>query len=217
MFLSLIATALAFTAGHSTANVSNPWFPLRPGTVLRYRGVEEGKKSLDVVTVTRRTKLIAGVRCRVVRDRLFEAGRPAEDTTDWYAQDRRGTVWYYGEATRELDSHGRTVSTEGSWRAGVKGARPGVIMPAHPRVGYSAAQEHFRGHAEDHFKVLRRNASVTVPYRVFDRRALLTKEWTPLEPGVIDHKYYVRGIGQVAEITVKGPNEFGKLVSISRR
>src|SRR3954451_18301532 len=189
MFLSLIATALAFTAGHSTANVTNPWFPLRPGTVYRNRGIEEGKHSLDVVTVTRRTKLIAGVRCRVVRDRLFEAGRLAEDTTDWYAQGSHGTVWDYGEATRQLDSHGRTISTEGSWRAGAKGARPGVIMPAHPRVGYSAAQEHFRGHAEDHFKVLDRKATVTVPYGSF-RRALLTKEWTPLEPGVVDHKYY---------------------------
>jgi hypothetical protein len=204
-------------AAGNTADVDNPWYPLRPGTVMRYRGFEGGHATTDVVTVTRRTELISGVRCAVVRDRVYSGGHLAEDTTDWFAQDRAGTVWYYGEATRELDRHGRTTSTEGSWRAGTNGARPGVIMPAHPRVGYSAPQERFRGHAEDRFRVLGLHASVRVPYGRFRGRALLTREWTPLEPGVIDHKYYVRGIGMVAETTVKGPREYGKLVSISRR
>jgi hypothetical protein len=215
--LGAASTDAALVPPGYTATVDNPWYPLRPGTVMRYRGVKDGRKTTDVVTVTRRTKLITGAPCVVVRDRVFVAGKLAEDTTDWFSQDRNGTVWYFGERTRELDRHGRTISTEGSWQAGVKGARQGVIMPAHPQVGDSFAQEHFAGHAEDHFKVLSRHASVRVPYGTYKGRALLTKEWTPLEPGVIDHKYYVRGIGEVEELTAKGPREFGKLVSISHR
>ena len=212
---TLIAAALAF--GPSSAHVDNPYYPLKPGTVMRYSGVKDGKPTTDVVTATRRTKLIAGVRCRVVLDKLYSRGKLIEDTQDWFAQDRGGTVWYFGEKTRELDRRGHTTSTEGSWEAGVKGARQGVIMPAHPKVGDSFAQEHFPGHAEDHFKVLSRRASISVPFGSFRRKALLTREWTPLEPGVIDHKYYVRGIGEVMETTARGPREFGKLVSISHR
>src|SRR5690349_3041961 len=130
---TLIAAALAFPP--SSAHVDNPYYPLKPGTVMRYAGEKDGKPTTDIVTVTRRTKLIAGVRCRVVLDKLYSRGKLIEDTQDWFAQDRGGTVWYFGERTRELDRHGRTVSTEGSWEAGVKGARQGVIMPAHPKVG----------------------------------------------------------------------------------
>ena len=196
-----------------SAHVDNPWYPLKPGTVYRFKGEEHGTPTRDVVRVTHRTKLIQGVHARVVRDRVLEHGRVVEDTRDWFAQDRAGTVWYFGEDTRELDRHGHTTSTEGSWQSGRHGARRGIVMPAHPRVGFSAAQEHFRGHAEDHFKILAKHASVTVPYGRFRDRALLTREWTPLEPGVVDHKLYVRGIGMVKERTVKGGDEVGRLVS----
>src|SRR5207253_5291768 len=127
--------------------------------------------------------------------------RLAERTTDFYAQDRRGNVWYLGEATEELAEHGRVTSREGSWLTGRDGAQPGIYMPAHPAVGSSARQEFYRGHAEDHFRVLDLNASLTTPY-ASSRHALLTREWTPLEPGAIDHKLYVRGIGTVREETV---------------
>ena len=216
-FAAAIATAAAITPTNFSPHVDNPWYPLRPGTVFHYRGVEGRTATRDVVAVTRRTRLILGVDCVVVRDRVYKGGRLAEDTSDWFAQDGDGTVWYFGEATRELDRHGRTISREGSWEAGVRGARPGVIMPAQPRVGASYAQEHFEGHAEDHFKILSLHKSVTVPYGHFHRRAMLTREWTPLEPGVIDHKLYVRGIGQVEERTVKGGNELGRLVRITHR
>jgi len=214
---STTTTASRPASDNFSPTVDNPYYPLKPGTVWRYRGVKDGHPTVNVVTVTRKTKLVAGVRCAVVSDRLYEQGKLAEETSDWFAQDRGGAVWYYGEATRELDRKGRTISTEGSWESGVKGARPGVIMPAHPRVGQSMPQEYFKGHAEDHFKVVKLDASVTVPYGSFKRRALLTQEWTPLEPNVIDHKYYVRGIGEVEEVTAKGPREFGRLVSVSHR
>ena len=126
------ALALAASAGGGVpapsqfvARVDNPWFPLAPGSVYVYRGVKDGKAARDVVTVTHRTKRIQGVPCVVVEDRLFLGGRLAERTTDWYAQDRAGNVWYFGESTAELDKRGRVTSTEGSWQAGRDGAVAG--------------------------------------------------------------------------------------------
>ena len=196
-------------------SVDNPWFPLVPGATFVYRGVKDGEASRDVVHVTGRTRVIDGVRCTAVSDLLYESGRLAERTTDWYAQDRSGTVWYFGEDTAELDRAGRVTSREGSWLAGVDGARAGVFMPARPRVGQSFRQEYLKGHAEDHFRVLDLHALAHTP-AVDSSRALLTKEWTPLEPGVVDHKLYVRGIGLVDERTVHGGDERNVLVSHSR-
>ena len=201
--------------GGFVRGVTNPWFPLRPGTTLVYRGVKEGKPSRDVVHVTGRTRRIAGVVCTAVSDRLYLGGWLEERTTDWYAQDKAGNVWYFGEATAELDAHGKVKTREGSWLAGVDGAQAGLFMPAHPRVGFTARQEYYKGHAEDHFRVLSLSARVRV-LGASSSRALLTKEWTPLEPAVIDHKYYVRGIGTVLEQTVKGGDERNALVSIKR-
>jgi hypothetical protein len=209
---SLLATSLAAAAACVSAqaappafaeHVTNPWFPLKPGAVFVYAGEKDGEAGRDVVTVTRRTKVIRGVRCTEVSDRLYEHGRLAERTTDWYAQDAHGTVWYFGEDTAELNSAGKVTSREGTWRAGVDGARAGIFMPAHPRVGQSFRQEYLEGHAEDHFAVIRVSG-----------RALLTKEWTPLEPGTLDHKHYRRGTGLVLEETVKGGNERWRLNSV---
>ncbi len=178
------------------AVVTNPYFPLAPGTRWEYRGVEGGLPARDVVTVSTRTELVGGAECAVVHDLLYQSGRLVERTVDFYTQDEAGNVWYYGEDTAELDSRGRVKSTEGSWRAGRDGARPGIFMPAHPRAGQTFRQEDYPGHAEDRFSVM----SV-------HNRALKTKEWTPLEPGVRDRKWYVRGIGLVAEATVKGGSD----------
>jgi len=193
--------------------VDNPWFPLKPGTTFIYKGVKDGQSGRDVVTVTNRITRIRGVRCTAVEDRLYLNGRLAERTTDWYAQDAQGNVWYFGEATAELDKSGRVTSREGSWRAGVNGARVGIVMPAHPEVGRSFRQEYYKGHAEDHFAVLSVSASVVVPYTA-SAHALLTKEWTPLEPDTLDHKIYIRGIGLVKEETIKGGDERWELNDI---
>ena len=214
MLAAALASLLAFASPGFSAHVTNPWFPLRPGTVYVYRGVKDGKPSRDVLTVTRRVKTIQGAPCVVVRDRLYLDGKLEERTSDWYSQDRRGNVWYFGEATTELDTHGHVTTTEGSWEAGRDGAKPGIYMPAHPVPGRFGRQEYYRGQAEDHFEVVTRRASVSVPY-TSSRHALLTKEWTPLEPGVLDHKYYVRGIGTVLEQTVRGGDERNELVSVT--
>jgi hypothetical protein len=190
-----------------TSDVTNPYFPLRRGMRWVYRGVEDGAPARDVVRVTARVERVDGVPCAVISDRLYRRGRLTERTTDWYTQDGDGNVWYYGERTALLDRHGRVKSREGSWRAGRAGARPGIFMPTHPRVGDRYQQEDYPGHAEDHFAVLSRRATIRVPYATYRRRALKTKEWTPLEPGVSDRKWYVRGVGQVAEATIKGGDD----------
>jgi hypothetical protein len=222
VFVTLIApeavaaqTHAGIDPGNFVARVNNPWFPLKPGTTYVYRGVKDGKLTRDVVTVTHRTRTIAGVRTTEVSDRLYEAGHLEERTSDWYAQDKRGNVWYFGEATAELDKNGRVTSREGSWLTGVNGAEAGIYIPGHPHLGDAARQEYYKGHADDHFQVLSLTATVEVPY-ISSHRALLTKEWTPLEPGVLDHKYYVRGIGNVKEISVKGPVERNVLVAVRR-
>jgi hypothetical protein len=198
-----------------SANVTNPWFPLRPGAVYRYRGVKDGEPSRELMTVTHRTKTIDGARCVVVSDLLYIRGKLEERTEDYYTQDAKGNVWYFGEKTAELDEHGNVKTTSGSWMAGVQGAKPGIFMFAHPRVGDSARQEYLNGEAEDHFQVVAIGVTAAVPFKTFNG-AMLTKEWTPLEPGVIDHKYYARGIGTVLEQTIKGGNERNELVHFRR-
>jgi len=193
--------------------VDNRWFPLTPGRTLVYTGTKDGEKALDLVVATHRTRMIDGVRTRVVEDRLYLDNVLEERTSDYYAQDRCGNVWYFGEDTATLDRHGKVVDTEGTWHAGVDGAQPGVVMQAHPQLGRRFRQEWYRGHAEDVFKVIDRSAAVTVPYGTF-RHALRTAEWTGLEPDVLDNKLYVRGIGEVAEVSVKGPREALRLVEI---
>jgi hypothetical protein len=220
--LTALATLVALAGcgsggGHHAARfsttVDNPWFPLRPGTTFVYRGVKDGNPSRDMVTIEHATKTIQGVPCAVVTDLLYEKGKLEERTTDWYAQDAAGNVWYYGEKTAELYPDGRVKTTAGSWQSGVDGARAGIYMPATPHVGQSARQEYFRGQAEDHFRVRSLSARVKTP-AASSSSALLTEEWTPLEQGVLDHKYYVRGIGTVLEQTVRGGVERNTLVSV---
>jgi hypothetical protein len=202
-------------AADFSARVDNPWFPLIPGTTYVYRGVKDGHPSRDVLTVTHKTKLIAGAPCVVIEDRLYLSGYLEERTTEWYSQDKQGNVWYFGENTAELARDGHVTSTSGAWRAGVNGAKPGLFMFAHPKVGQTAQQEFYKGQAADHFRVLSLHASASTPY-TSSTNAMLTEEWTPLEPGVVDHKLYVRGIGTVLEQTERGPNERNELVAVTR-
>jgi hypothetical protein len=213
--LVLVAAGCGSSSPRFSAEITNQWFPLRPGSVWVYRGVKDGEPSREVMRVTNRTRTIDGARCAAIDDKLYLRGRLEERTTDWYTQDDDGNVWYYGEQTAELDTNGKVKTTEGSWTAGVNGAKPGVFMYAEPKVGQSARQEFLKGQAEDHFQVLQLDSSVSVPYRSSEH-ALLTKEWTPIEPGVLDHKYYLRGVGTVLEQSVKGPNERNELVSFRR-
>ena len=196
------------------AEVTNPYFPLSPGTTFHYTGERDGIPSTDDMEVTRQKKLILGVRCTVVHDRVFADGVLSEDTFDWYAQDTNGNVWYFGEDTKELDSNGNVISTEGTWLAGVNGAQQGIIMEAHPKVGDRYRQEFAAGVAEDLAQVLSLNKSACVMYGCFDD-LLMTKEWSPLEKGVTEHKSYAPGVGFILVDNVKGGDEHSELVSIT--
>lgn len=196
------------------STVDNKFFPLQPGTAFFYKGKKDGVHTSNVTFVTHATKQILGVTTTVVRDRAFEKGVLVEDTIDWYAQDRTGNVWYFGEDTKELDKSGNVISTEGSWEAGKNGARPGIIMEANPKAGDRYHQERAPGVAEDMAQVLSLDKSACVPYGCFNN-LLLTKEWTPLEPGVVEHKYYAEGVGFIRSVMVKGGKEHTELVRIT--
>jgi hypothetical protein len=221
--LALSATASAevitpeFKAGDFASNnqVTNPYNPLTPGTVLYYKGRREGKASSDTFTVTSEKATILGVITTVIHDQGFIGGKLHENTTDWYAQDITGNVWYFGEATEELNRKGEQTSTEGSWQAGVKGAKPGIFMPAKPEVGVGFKQEIAPEISEDEFEVASLNTSVTTPY-ISTNRAMRTKEFSPLEKGVLDNKIFALGIGAVVEVTIKGPEDHLELVKVKR-
>lgn len=196
-----------------TSNVDNPWFPLKVGTTLVYAGTKDGKNALDLFATTAKTRVIDGVETRVVEDRLVLAGQLEERTSDYYAQDTCGNVWYFGEDTAVLDKHGRVVDTSGSFHAGVGGAQAGVFMQAQPELRQRFRQEWFKGQAEDTFTTVDWSTSVSVPYGSF-QDALRTEERTALEPRVLDNKYYAMGIGEVVEKSVKGPREILRLVEV---
>ena len=198
--------------GSFSPNVTNRLFPLVPGRTLIYTGVKDGKTALNIFAATAATKVIDGVATRVVQDRLYLDGVLEERTADYYAQDRCGNVWYFGEDTARLDEQGAVVSTAGSFRAGEHGAQPGVFMQARPMLGRSFRQEWAAGQAEDQFKAIAKNAPVTV--RAGSFRGLQTEEITALEPEVVDNKFFVQGIGEVLEVAVKGGTERLELVEI---
>jgi hypothetical protein len=195
--------------------VDNQWFPLVPGMTWAYRGVKDGQPSREIMVATSQTKTIQGVPCTVVSDKLYLSGALEERTLDYYAQDKDRNVWYFGEDTAELKPDGSVKSTEGTWLSGRDGAEAGIFMPADPQVGQSFRQEYYKGQAEDHFRILSLSEQVKTPGATSDQ-AMLTMEWTPLEPNVVDHKYYVQGIGTVLEQTAKGPLERNTLVSVHK-
>jgi len=190
--------------------ITNPYFPLVPGTVLTYRGEDV----VDTVEVLAKTVVIQGVRCVVVRDTNIVDGKLEEDTFDYYAQDRAGNVWYFGEASTDY-AGGAAISTEGSWLTGVDGAKPGIIMPAKPQIGTTYRQEFALGDAEDLGRIENQGVRVRLPGNRFGK-ALQTFDFTPLEPEAREQKYYVRGIGLVLTIDLDS-GERTRLVSVDKR
>jgi hypothetical protein len=191
------------------AAITNPLLPLLPGTTRVYRSGE----SVTTVTVLRRTRTILGVRCTVVRDTVAVDGEIEEDTLDYFAQDRQGNVWYFGEDSAEY-ANGVVVSTDGSWLAGVEGAKPGIVMPAAPRAGLTFRQEFALDEAEDVAQVVGRVPRVRVPFGTFTN-VLRTLDFTPLEPDAREAKLYAAGIGPVLTIDLES-GEREVLVSVTR-
>jgi hypothetical protein len=197
--------------------IDNRYMMFTPGTTFIYEGKSADGPERVETYVSYKTREVLGVKCTVVRDKAFLKGKLSEDTFDWYAQDKEGNVWYFGEDTKEYEN-GKVVSTKGSWEAGVDGAKPGIVMEANPRVGDSYRQEYYEGEAEDMAEVLSLDASglndaVSVPYGSFGD-VLMTKEWNPLEPGVLEYKYYAPGTGLIGEEQILGGTDTSKLVDI---
>jgi hypothetical protein len=193
--------------------VDNPFFPLLPGTRWVLRGSGDAAGEIDEIEVLSETRTVMGVVCTVVRDVVSEDGEPVEVTDDWYAQDADGNVWYFGEETAEYRD-GEPISTTGSWEAGVDGAQPGIIMPAQPVIGLAYRQEFYAGEAEDMAEVVEIGADVSVPAGSYGG-ALVTEDWTPLEPDVRERKVYAPGIGLVMERQTLGGGAVFELVELS--
>ncbi len=172
--------------------VDNPWLPMKPGSEYVYRNKSENAEV--VITVTNKKIKLMGVDCIIVHDVNSVGGVIEEDTLDYFAQHKDGSVWYFGEDTISYDNG--IANTAGSWRAGLNGAKPGIVMFAAPAVGKSYRQEFFLGEAEDVAQGFAINQHVKVPAGTFNN-AYQTKDFTALEPGNFEYKYYVRGIGNV--------------------
>jgi hypothetical protein len=194
--------------------VDNEFFPLEPGTTFFYEGTKDGVPTRNETHVTAATILILNIDCTVVRDLAFEDGVLVEDTLDYYAQDVSGNVWYFGEDSKELDAKGRVISTEGSWRSGVNGAAPGLLMEAQPQAGDLYYQELAADVAEDMASIRSLNGSTCVPYDCFNH-TLRTRETSRFEPGVVEQKYYASQIGFIRGDMIVGGNEHTALVRIT--
>jgi len=205
--------APAIDPANFVATVDNPFFPLTPGTTFVYEGQTSQGLEHDEFFVTHNTRVILGVTCVEVHDTSRIDGELREDTRDWFAQDRDSNVWYFGENTT-LVADGLPVDLSGSWTAGVDGARPGIIMKAHPAIGDFYRQEFLLGEAEDLAEVKSLSDTATVPYGSFDH-CLETEESSSLAPGDVEHKFYAAGVGNLLTVDLE-TGERSELVQIVR-
>jgi hypothetical protein len=198
-----------------TTDIDNPYLPLRPGNRWVYRESNpEGDRDKIVVTVSKRTKVVDGVRVRIVRDvDTNRKGRVVEDTRDWYAQDKDGNVWYFGEDTRSYE--GGETSRAGSWTAGVRGALPGIAMPANPQAGQRYRQEYAKGRAQDDGEIVRTDERASAPSGRY-RGVLVTRDTNALVANDVEYKFYARGVGQVLAVGVAGDPDREELISFHR-
>jgi hypothetical protein len=199
-----------------STRIDNAYWPMRPGSRWVYREKSrDGSVARVVVTVLSRTRRIAnGITARAVSDVVTEGGKLVEVTEDWYAQDRAGNVWYMGEKTKEYEN-GKVKSTAGSFEAGVDGAQPGIAMPANPRPGIAYRQEYYKGQAEDRAAIVSTGDQAQTRAGHF-RNVVVTKDTNPLEPRILELKFYARGVGPVLELGISGGGDRTELVSYRR-
>jgi hypothetical protein len=198
-----------------TTAIDNPYWPMKTGSHWVYRETDaKGDVQRNDVVVTNKKKTIMGIETVVVHDTVKQGGELTENTFDWYAQDSEGNLWYFGEDTTEYEN-GKVKTKEGSWQAGVNGALGGIIVPAQPKPGLTYREEYYKGHAEDGAEILSLHAHAKVPFGTFDN-LLQTRNFSPIEPNVVEEKFYARGTGVVLEITVSGGSDRGELISFMR-
>ncbi len=199
---------------HRPTAITNPWFPVVPGTRWIWHGQDRGLPMVLEQWVTNGTRLIDGVVARAVMDKDIVDRQVIGGAVDYYAQDDEGNVWYLGEQTTHY-VNGRLTDHADTWIAGINRSRPGIFMPAHPHLGSPPYQQEFAPNlAADVARVAKVNESVCVPLRCF-HHAVEMDETTVLEPGVLAAKYYAPGTGLVRENVVQGDPFDYSLVSIT--
>ena len=191
--------------------IDNPFLVLTPGSTFIYTGeTEEGIETIEIEVLSD-TRTVMGINCVVVRDKAYLEGELIEDTYDWFAQDKDGNVWYFGEDVDNYEN-GVIANHYGSWEAGVDGAQPGIIMLGNPVIGLKYRQELYSGEAEDQGEVVANNESVQVAIGTFNG-CLKIKETNPLDPESLEYKYYARGVGLVKVENIQETVETEELVS----
>lgn len=191
----------------NSTNLTNPYFSFEPGKKYVYEGLTE--EGLEQITVQRLSdsKQVMGINVVVVSDRVTKDSKLVEDTKDWFAQDNEGNVWYMGEAVDNYDSgSGELRDHSGSWEAGVDGAKPGIAMLIKPAIGQSYRQEYYRGEAQDQAEVVELGLKVETPAGVFEN-VIKTRDWTELEPDVVEFKFYAPGVGLIKEVNENDKKE----------
>jgi hypothetical protein len=192
-----------------TSVVANPYLILTPG----YTRVYNSPTEVITITVTHDTAVILGVTCIVSRDTARDPdGNLIEDTVDYFAQDVTGNVWYFGETTAEYEG-GLPVSVEGTFKAGVERAKPGIAMLAVLPSGQLYREEFALGTAEDMARVISTTASESAPAASCRASCLQTDNFTPIAPSAGETKYYAPGIGEIVAFPASDPTQREVLVS----
>ena len=192
--------------------ITNPYLAFKVGKIFYYESETGEGLETNTVEITDDAKVIMGsIQATVVHDLVYLDGELIEETFDWYAQDKDGNVWYLGEDSKEY-KNGEVISTAGSWEAGVQGAIPGLIMPANPSNGMKYRQEFLEGEAEDNAIVVNTDKTVTIGLGTFEG-CLETMEYSTLEHGVRENKFYYPGTGLLVEVSHR-TGEFNELVKV---
>lgn len=193
--------------------IDNRYFPLVPGSRWVYEGEVDGETERIELEVTTDRKMILGISATGVRDTNLVDGELAAVTTDWYAQDRSGNVWYFGEETQNFEN-GQPAGTEG-WEAGVEGAQPGIFMLGTPMVGTAHRQAYRRGQIEDAAEVLRVGVAHSIGLGSYED-VVVVRGWSRLDPEVVEEKYYAPGVGKIYETLTGGGRGGTELVTFTQ-
>jgi hypothetical protein len=206
--------APAIDPANFVKGVNNPYYPLKPGRTLTYTGKKEKVTVSKQITISKKTKVVMGVTCIAVVDSEWVAGKLAQKTVEWYAQDKEGNVWYFGADAKQYTS-GKLTGSAGSWQAGVNGAQPGIIMLANPTRGDTYRQNYLKGSIEDMSYVVSLDGALKVPYHAY-KDLLITLQWSNLTPGIIENRYYAKGVGLVYSELVQGGTGELKLAKVKK-
>ncbi|MFM9948548.1 MAG: hypothetical protein ACKV1O_11475 [Saprospiraceae bacterium] len=190
----------------NSTRLTNPYFPMEPGKKYIFEATgEDGVERVEVQRLNT-TRVVQGITCVVVNDKVWLNNILIEDTDDWYAQDNEGNVWYLGEEVDNFNADGSFKNHGGSWEAGIDDAKAGIVMLANPQPGMSYRQEYYFNEAEDEGEVEAIGQTVVTPFGTFNN-CIKTRDWTELEPDAVENKFYAPGIGLVKAVNLEDGDE----------